>query len=63
MLDGQDSTLWWERIRVLGNKLDELPRSLPVHLELASMANTKLVKAIVSQVNSTEEKQIFCSPP
>lgn len=50
MLDGQTSHFMFEKLRVLKGKLNSLPVSLPVHLELASMAKPDLVTAILEQV-------------
>ena len=50
MLDGQGRGLQDDRLSVLTRGLDELPWTLPVHLELASMADDELMKAIAIQV-------------
>jgi hypothetical protein len=50
MLDGQKEDVWKSRIDYLVKNLQDLPRILPVHLELASMANAKFVKYLVETV-------------
>ena len=50
MLDGQGQSLQDDRLTILTNGLDKLPWTLPVHLELASMADVKLMKVLATQV-------------
>ena len=51
MLDGQSEDVVEERIAALLQELEAVPPQLPVHLELASMASSYLVKTIVEEVS------------
>ncbi|XP_064653021.1 ADP-dependent glucokinase-like [Lineus longissimus] len=44
MMEGQKEEVWKSRVDYLAKNLQGLPRDLPVHLELASMANGKFIK-------------------
>jgi ADP-dependent glucokinase len=50
MLEGQPSAVWGQRLKVTGEGLLMIGDSIPVHLELASMANEDLVRQIAIQV-------------
>ena len=50
MLDGQTRQLQDDRLTVLTAGLDKLPWTLPIHLELASMADAELMKALAMKV-------------
>lgn len=51
LLDGQEPEFQAQRISNLLDQLDQLPKHIPVHLELASMADKNLVTQLFSQVN------------
>ncbi|XP_071845804.1 ADP-dependent glucokinase-like [Apostichopus japonicus] len=50
LLDGQEPEFQAQRISNLLDQLDQLPKHIPVHLELASMADKNLVTQLFSQV-------------
>ncbi|KAK3097938.1 hypothetical protein FSP39_014684 [Pinctada imbricata] len=50
LLEGQSQEFFSQRLAVIRNGLNNIPRELPVHLELASMANKKFVKEILEQI-------------
>ncbi|XP_028390776.1 ADP-dependent glucokinase-like [Dendronephthya gigantea] len=50
LLDSQDSELWQQRITAAAVAFSRLPRSVPVHLELASMSQCPVMVAIVKQL-------------
>ncbi|XP_069138122.1 ADP-dependent glucokinase-like [Argopecten irradians] len=52
ILEGQSKDFFIKRIQALCNGLNNFPRSLPVHLELASMANADFVREILTKVVS-----------
>ena len=50
LLEGQGPRVWYDRIPVLKAGLQALPDDLPVHMELASMANPEFVQLLLEQV-------------
>ena len=50
LLESQLEAVWAERIPVLLRGLQSLPRSLPVHMELASMFNPHFVTSLLTEV-------------
>ena len=50
MLESQASTVWDEKMEALNNHLISLPKSLPAHLELASMSSETLLLYIMDLV-------------
>ncbi|OWF54069.1 ADP-dependent glucokinase-like [Mizuhopecten yessoensis] len=52
ILEGQSKDFFIRRIQVVCDGLNKIPKSLPVHLELASMANEDFVKPILTKVIS-----------
>lgn len=52
LLDGQPGVKKEEKMAALNQELSRLPSDLPVHLELASMADPELIKGIYTQVSS-----------
>ena len=50
IMEGQSETIWKTRLNVVVNELRKIPDTIPVHLELASMANADYVKEIVTKV-------------
>lgn len=50
MLEGQSKEFFSKRIKVVKEGLKNVPITLPVHLELASMAHKEFVKAILEEV-------------
>lgn len=50
MLEGQSEEFFSERLSVVKNGLKNIPVTLPVHLELASMAHKKLMRKILEEV-------------
>jgi ADP-dependent glucokinase len=50
MLEGQSEEFFSQRLKVVKNGLRNISVTLPVHLELASMANTDLVRKILEEV-------------
>eukprot|EP00057_Strongylocentrotus_purpuratus_P033996 XP_793568.2 PREDICTED: ADP-dependent glucokinase [Strongylocentrotus purpuratus] len=53
LLDGQPGVKKEEKMAALNQELSRLPSDLPVHLELASMADPELIKGIYTQVLSS----------
>ncbi|XP_041464084.1 ADP-dependent glucokinase-like [Lytechinus variegatus] len=53
LLDGQPGEKKREKMAALNQELSRLPSDLPVHLELASMADPELIKGIYTQVLSS----------
>lgn len=56
LLDGKDATFQFQRITSLLDQLTKLPKNIPIHLELATMADktlvTQLFAQVIGQVNS-----------
>ncbi|XP_033750170.1 ADP-dependent glucokinase-like [Pecten maximus] len=52
ILEGQSKDFFIRRIQAVCDGLINIPRSLPVHLELASMANVDFVREILTKVIS-----------
>ena len=53
MLESRTEPFWSQRMQVLVGKLSALPPSLPVHMELASMASPQLIRDIVTRVGDS----------
>ncbi|XP_013385712.1 ADP-dependent glucokinase isoform X1 [Lingula anatina] len=49
-LEGQGEEFWSKKVFTLGVALKKLPDSIPVHLELASMAEERFLKQILDEV-------------
>lgn len=49
-MDGQSPEFFQERLNKLVYLLKEVPSTVPIHLELASMANRDFVRLIIDQV-------------
>lgn len=52
MLDGESTKFFSSRVDALVTGLRKIDRSIPVHLEFASMANKEFVKTILSKVRN-----------
>ncbi|XP_062590693.1 ADP-dependent glucokinase-like [Saccostrea cucullata] len=52
LLEGQSPEFFNQKLLFIQNELVKIPKTTPVHLELASMANQKFVKAIADQIVS-----------
>lgn len=50
MLEGQSEEFFSERLAFVKKSLKNIPVTLPVHLELASMANKNLVRKLLEEV-------------
>lgn len=50
LLDAMEQTFWTNRLRDLSKHLVKIPLSTPIHFELASTANTELLKSIAQGV-------------
>ena len=51
MLDSQEESFWRNRLAYIGDGLAKLKPSIPTHLEIASMANSKLVSEMFETVS------------
>lgn len=56
LLEGQSTTFVEEKIAHVKAGLDSIPKKIPVHLELASMANKQAVQLILNEVCFLEMK-------
>lgn len=53
MLEGQGKQFWKQRISEIAKLIANIPREIPVHLELASMADPEFMKEM------SEEARLF----
>lgn len=51
LLDGQTSQFFSEKIALLSSRLQQIPSSVPIHLEFASMATQSFVRDILENVS------------
>ncbi|KAJ4938432.1 hypothetical protein JOQ06_003052 [Pogonophryne albipinna] len=69
MMEGQGRELWEERLKEAVSAISEIPRDIPIHLELASMTDKdymnsimqEQVMPIVSSIGLNEQELLFLS--
>ncbi|XP_070542178.1 ADP-dependent glucokinase-like [Ptychodera flava] len=50
LLPGQSESFWKERLKDVVKEIEKIPRSIPVHLELASLADSKFMHQVMEQI-------------
>lgn len=52
LLDGHKEVLWKDKLLSFTKKLKALPKNVPVHLEVASMADKRLAGEVLKHVSN-----------
>ena len=59
MLEGQAEDIWRDRMHSLDMHLQQLPRDIPIHMELASMTDEGLLEVVADKVSLLEVAAVY----